>query len=110
MDTNLKKVITSLVLGAMVIVGGSIMLSMIPNTPNTLGKPITEEQAIEISKKSELLKRGLATAQGFAIEANYYNSSRLEQLKEWHSSSLFRDHSDEYFWEEKVPEGHTLGK
>lgn len=72
-----------------------------------LGDPISREEAIKISKDSELVKEGLRFAHAFSIEANYYNSSRLEQLRIWHSDKMFDNVSRDGFWEEMVPRGHT---
>ena len=88
---NLEKIITLLVIGAFIVT--SI------NSLNTLGDPITREEAIEISKNSELVKEGLAISRSFTIETNYRNSSMVEQLKLW-NSELY----------EKVPEGHSVWK
>lgn len=72
-----------------------------------LGDPITREEAIGRSVDSELVREGLGLAHTFSIEANYYNSSRLEQRRIWHSDKLFENVSKDDFWEERVPEGHT---
>ena len=74
-----------------------------PSSPS-----ITREEAIEISTNSELVKEGLTIARNVTIETNYYNSSRLEQLKIWHSDDIFKNVSTDAFWEEKVPEGHSV--
>jgi hypothetical protein len=64
--------------------------------------PLTREEAIEISKGSSLVKEGLAIAYSISVEANYYNSQRIEQLRELHPA----------FWEEevarKLPKGHSV--
>jgi hypothetical protein len=64
--------------------------------------PLTREEAIEISKGSSLVKEGLAIAYSISVEAHYYNSQRIEQLRELHPA----------FWEEevarKLPKGHSV--
>jgi len=99
MNANLKKVIILLVIGAFIVAYVNLL--------KTPGDPITREEAIEISKNSELVKEGLTIAHRFTIETNYYNSSRLEQLKKWHSDDIFKNVPTDAFWEEKVPEGHS---
>jgi len=99
MNVELEKVITLLV------IGGFIVASV--DSLSALGDTITREEAIEISKNSELVKEGLAVAYSFTIETNYYNHSRLEQLKKWHSDEIFKNVPKDEFWEEKVPKGHS---
>ena len=70
------------------------------NSLTTLGDPITKEEVIEISKNSELVKEGIATFSCFTVEANYYNSSLVEQMKKGHTREMY----------EKVPEGHSIWK
>lgn len=64
--------------------------------------PLTRGEAIEISEGSSLVKEGLAIAQSTSIEAHYYNSQRIEELRKLHPA----------FWEEKVarklPKGHSV--
>jgi len=50
---------------------------------------LTREEAIEISEGSSLVKEGLAIAQSTSVEAHYYNSQRIEQLREWHQEEIF---------------------
>jgi hypothetical protein len=69
--------------------------------------PISREEAIERSKDSELVREGLVLAHAFGIDANYHNSSGLEQLRKWHSDKLFENVSKDAFWEERVPKGHA---
>ena len=99
MSINWEKVIIVIMIGALTLTS---VYSL-----DALGNPITREEAIEISKNSELVKEGLAAAHRFTIETNYYNSSRLEQLKKWHSDEIFKNVPRDAFWEEKVPEGHS---
>jgi len=77
---------------------GVFILSSI-NSLSALGNPVTREEAIEISKKSELVKEGMATHGYFGIgEVGYYNSSWVEQMKKGHARETY----------EKVPEGHGI--
>jgi hypothetical protein len=69
--------------------------------------PITREQAIGVSEKSELVREGLAIAKSYTIESNYYNSSMLERLAKWHSDPIFKNVPKDSFWEGRIPEGHT---
>lgn len=100
MSINWEKVIIVIMIGALTLTS---VYSL-----DALGNPITREEAIEISKNSELVKEGLAAAHRFTIETNYYNSSRLEQLKKWHSDEIFKNVPRDAFWEEKVREGHSV--
>lgn len=60
--------------------------------------PITREEAIEISKNSELIKECFAVrAEGHVGEVNYYNSSMVEQLRKWHKER-----------HRNVPIGHSI--
>ncbi|HEY4675135.1 MAG TPA: hypothetical protein VIH48_03675 [Candidatus Bathyarchaeia archaeon] len=68
---------------------------------------ITQEEAIEISKNATLVKEAIATAKICGVGADYYNSSMLEKLREWHSDELFKNVPKDEFWEEKLPQGHT---
>lgn len=68
------------------------------NLLGALGNPVTREEAIEISKNSELVKEGLATAHSFSVDATYYNSCMVEQMKQGYDRELY----------EKVPEGHGI--
>lgn len=99
MNLSLEKVLILIALGALTVTSAYAL--------NALGTPITREEAIEISKNSELVNEGLAIARGFTIETHYYNSSGLEQLRKWHSDEIFKNTPKDAFWEEKVPEGHT---
>jgi hypothetical protein len=90
MNINLEKLIILLIIGVFIVTS--------VNSLNALGNPITKEEAIEISKNSELVKEGIGVALKFTVEANYYNSSMVEQLKIGHSGEMY----------EKVPEGHSI--
>jgi len=70
------------------------------NSLSTLGDPITKEEAIEISKNSQLVKEGLAAYGYFTFGAAYYNSSWVEQMKKGHAREMY----------ERVPEGHGVWK
>ena len=72
------------------------------------GDVLTREEAIEISKNSSLVQEGLAKAYYATIETHFYNSQRIEELKEWHSNEIFKNVPKDAFWEEKVPEGHSV--
>lgn len=98
---NLEKIIVSLILGTLIITSITSIYSL-----SALCNPITKEEAIEISKNSELVKEGLAVAYSISIEANYYNCQRIKQLKEWHQDEIFKNVPKDEFWEES-PEGHT---
>jgi len=95
------RVIIIVVIGTLIVTSAGLLYSPV------LSNPVTREEAIEISKNSELVREGLAVARGFTIETHYYNSSGLEQLREWHSDEIFKNIPKDAFWEEKVPEGHT---
>ncbi len=99
-NMNLEKMIVLLVVGTLIVTS--------VNSLSTLGNEITREEAIEISKNSELVKDGLAISHSFTIETDYYDSLRLEQLREWHSGEIFENVPRDAFWEEKVPEGHSV--
>ena len=74
---------------------GVFVLSSVSSL-SAFGNPITRQEAIEISKNSDLVKEGLAIAHSFSVDATYYNSSMVEQLKLGHNREIF----------ENVPEGH----
>ena len=99
MNVNPKKAIILLAIGALIVI--SIVLF---GAPNGL---VTREEAIEVSRNSGLVREGLAISRSFAVEINYYNSSRLERLREWHFNEIFENVPRDAFWEEKVPEGHS---
>jgi hypothetical protein len=73
-----------------------ILLSTMKNS-NVKG-PVTEEEAVEISKNSKLVQEGLTRSSKFTVETDYYNSSRVEQLKGGPDGAEF----------EKTPEGHSV--
>lgn len=72
-----------------------------------LPAPMTREQAIEVSKTSELVRDGLRVARSFTVETHYYNTSQLEELEKWHSTPIFKNVPKSAFWEGKVPAGHS---
>lgn len=65
---------------------------------SALVQPIIREEAVEISKNSELVKKGLAEAHSFSVDAVYYNSSMVERMKIGHNREIY----------EHVPEGHGV--
>lgn len=85
---RLEKVLTFCVIAAFIV--PSI------NSLSTLGKQITREEAIEISKKSETVKYGLANAYSFSVETKYYNSSKYvpEGHSAWKVSWCFKRSHD----------------
>jgi nicotinamide mononucleotide adenylyltransferase len=108
MSINLENVITSLIIGFFIVT--SI------NSLNTLCTPITEEEAVRISKNSELVKEGLAT-NGYivSIEATFYNSSWVERMKNY--TIPWADPDEEWVKRaskamrekyENIPEGHSI--
>ena len=99
MNVNPKKAIILLAIGALIVI--SIVLF---DAPNGL---VTREEAIEVSRNSGLVREGLAISRSFGVEINYYNSSRLERLREWHFNEIFENVPRDAFWEEKVPESHS---
>lgn len=113
MNISLEKVITLFVIAAFFVTS--------VNSLSALGDPITKEEAIEISKNSELVKEGFAVAHSCGVEANYYNSSRLEELKNMkftYTKKILNETTR--LWEEVVveipsswasipiPEGHSI--
>jgi len=99
MRVNAEKVIATLVVLSFTL---TLMSTLI-----VAGNPLTREEAIEISRNSELVKQSLAIARSFSIETHYYNLSALENLRQWHSDPIFQNASKDSFWEEKLPDGHT---
>lgn len=66
---------------------------------NAFGNPLTKEEAVEISKNSGLVKEALATTpKSISIEANFYNSSMVEQLEKGPARDVF----------ERVPDAHSV--
>jgi len=114
MNVNLEKVLVFLVLAVFLVASvSSFIVAEIP---------VSREQAIGISRKSQLVQQGLLTSSSFEIEANYYNASRveelqrqreqlIEQLNRWRREQghgqLENVTKDDY-WEFKVPEGHSV--
>lgn len=89
---KIEKVIILLVIGVF------IMTSI--DSLNGLGDPVTEEEAIEISRNSELVEEGIAAYGYFGVRASYYNSSWVEHMKRGHAREMY----------ERVPEGHSIWK
>jgi hypothetical protein len=78
----------------LVAIGVFIISSL--NLLSALGDTVTEEEAIEISKKSYLVKEGFTKAH--VDEANFYNWSTLQKLKNW----------TDYWASLPIPEGHDI--
>ncbi len=94
MNGNLERIIITLAVVSFVFTSVSLL--------SIREVPLTREEAIEISKGSSLVKEGLAIAYGTPVEAHYYNSQRIEELRELNPD----------FWEEKVArklsKGHSI--
>jgi hypothetical protein len=99
MKVTVEKILILFVIGVFIVTSASVLSEAFV--------PITREQAIGISRKSELVREGLAIAKSHTIESNYYNSSRLKQLAELHTTPIFMDVPRDSFWERRIPEGHT---
>lgn len=78
------------------VIGAFIVTSI--NSLSAPGDPITREEATEISKNSVLVIKGMANSYSFEVEARYYNSSLVEQLKKGHNRETY----------EKVPVGRSV--
>jgi hypothetical protein len=62
--------------------------------------PITKQEAIEIAKRSEVVREALAGEyRFFSVGAEYYDFSRIEKLRE----VLHKDD-----WVFRVPDGHAV--
>jgi len=81
----------------MLVIGVFIVTSI---SIGALGGSITKEEAIEISRNSGLVKEGMSTYDHSQVDATYYNSSLVEQMKEGHARDIY----------EKVPEEHGIWK
>lgn len=93
MNTNIETVTIFVIIAIFTVACVKSLTSL-----SMLDSPITEEEAIEISKSSEFVKEGMATYGYFSSGAEYYNSSWVEQMKKGHSRRAY----------EKVPEGHGI--
>lgn len=100
MDFNLERIMVAVVIVSLAFTSVSLL--------SIQEVPLTREEAIEVSKGSSLVKEGLAIAYSVSMEANYYNSQRIEQLREWHQDEIFKNVPKEEFWEEKIPKGHCV--
>jgi len=61
--------------------------------------PLTKERAMDVSKKAELVRHGIATSQFSQIsEVTYNNSTWVELMKKGHNKEMYL----------KVPEGHGI--
>jgi len=90
LDTNLERIMVMLVIASFAFTSVSLLIIR--------EVPLTRKEAIEISKGSSRVKKGLAFNSG--VEASYYNSSMVEQLKLGHNREIY----------EKVPKGHSIWK
>lgn len=89
MNVSVEKLITLLAIAAFIATSA--------NSLSSLGDPITKEEAIEISKNSELVREGMVAYGYFSYGAIFHNSSWVEQTKKrWIE-----------MWGE-VPEVHSL--
>lgn len=79
-------------------IGVFVMTSV--DSLNGLDEPVTEEEAIRISRNSELVKEGLAAYGNFRVHASFYSSSWVEHMKKGHAGEMY----------ESVPEGHSIWK
>jgi hypothetical protein len=70
--------------------------------------PISEPEAIEISKRSELVRENLSVpSHGFvAVNTYYYNFSMIERMRKWvlEENPYYAEDS----WLFKVPQGHDV--
>jgi hypothetical protein len=93
MKIGLERIVVLLILGVFIVASGSSLMS---------SRPVTEHEALEISKKSEFVREMLTRQLRFAtFGAEYYNSSLLERIRALHPGD--RDTA----WQFKVPEGHS---
>jgi hypothetical protein len=93
MNTNPEKILVSLILGILIVTSITSIYWF-----SALGNPITKEEAIEISKNSELVKESFAKAYSTRVsEANYHNSSWVERMKSYRIEMYA-----------KIPEGHSI--
>jgi len=94
LDVNIERILVTLVMVSFVFTSVSLM--------SIREVPLTREEAVEISRGSSLVKEGLAIAYSTSVEAHYYNSQRIEELRKLHPA----------FWEEKVAlklrKGHSV--
>jgi len=69
------------------------------NSLTAPSNPITKEEAIEISKRAELVRDGMAAYANVRVgEATFYNSSWVERMKTGHNREIYL----------RVPEGHDV--
>jgi hypothetical protein len=78
--------------------GGSLMAS----------GPISEQEAIEISRRSGLVRENLSDpSHSFvAVNTDYYNFSTIERMREWVHEEI--PYYAEDSWLFKVPQGHDV--
>jgi hypothetical protein len=99
MNVPLERSLFALVIGAFVVASGSSLMA---------SGPISEQEAIEISKRSELVRENLsAPSHRFvAVNTDYYNFSRIERMREWVLEEI--PYHAEDSWLFKVPQGHDV--
>ena len=93
MNMNLEKAIILLIIGAFIVTSLNVLTAH--------RNPITkEDEAVEISKRADLVRDGVAKSSRFSFGATYYNSSWVEWMKKGHSKEMYL----------KVPKGHGIWK
>jgi len=91
MSMSLERALILLVIGAFTATSVSLLMSP--------AVPLTREGAMEVSKKAELVRHGIATSRSSQIsEATYHNSTWVEMMKNGHNKEMYL----------KVPEGHGI--
>lgn len=91
MSVNPEKALILLIIGAFIV--NSLNLLTTPSNPIT-----TEEEAVEISKRADLVRDGIAKSSRFSSGATYHNSSWVEQMNKGHNKDIYL----------KVPSGHDI--
>lgn len=93
MILNIEKIAIMLAIGSFIVAFASSL--------GTFGNALSKEEAIEITKRSNLVKEGITTYGFVSIgEVDYHNASWVEQMKKGHAREIY----------EKVPEGHSIWK
>jgi hypothetical protein len=91
MNLTAERLIILLILGVLIVASGSSLM---------VSGPITEEEAIQIAKRSDAVREALAGEYlFFDVGAEYYNSSLIEKLRESHNGDD---------WVFRVPDGHAV--
>jgi hypothetical protein len=96
---DLGRFMILLIIGAFVVASGSSLMA---------SGPITEQEATEISKRSELVRENLSVPSHIfvAVNTDYYNFSMIERMKEWLLKEM--PYYAEDSWLFKVPRGHDV--